>query len=70
MDSKSADDLVTAIAQLSTVRLRLAALETVLRERDPALLEAWSKETSNLANDMSYQMFPLALENLKKRLQE
>jgi hypothetical protein len=69
MDSKSADDIRTAIADIATLKLRLTALENILRKRDPALLEAWSKETSNLASEMPYQMLPLALENLKKRLE-
>lgn len=69
MDSQSADDLTLAVGQVQVLKLRLAALENVLRERDPALLDAWKLETSNLSSEISHQYLPLSLENLKKRLE-
>jgi hypothetical protein len=70
MDSKSADDITTAIANVASLKLHLAALENVLRDRDPALLNAWKLEISNLSSEISQQFLPLQLESLKKRLEE
>lgn len=69
MDSKTATELSTAIAEVELLKLRFTALENVLQFRDPDLFAAYSREIANLETGKTHQMFLASLAGLKKRLQ-